>query len=603
MIGKIPRPGKGFRGSFNYLMHGKRDDARDPERLAWWETRNLFVQDTNKIPGMMRATAAQSKKCQKPVYHMIISWRPDELPSDVTMREVADRALFDMGLNEHQAVLAAHRDTNHRHLHILVNRVHPETGKAWHTSKDWARFEQSIARQALERGMVKVDGRHNTPEKMARARKRVRDGEYQMEKRLGREVPKDRWSAEEIRSRRKQLHPIFEQARSWDQLSRLLGAEGLTLTAKGQGLVIDDGMGFMKLSDLNKEVRLAGLEALYRERFSDFSQRREMEAAQSNATPPVAPAQVPELAVLQPGHDKSAASETSPARHQTEEAEKDKVRAEWRAKRQHERQSTGEAEDDNDGSSGTQSIRRERAEPARARADAQPRKEAWRAVMEAREKLDLARELHRSRLIDNDDLVRAIDNHAAARDDLATLMQEEPNKALLREEWRQQAESQREAVHARAWRQPNANNGSATEADAAAAADARPQRALQPTPKAAPPAPSPRLEAFRNLSHAHETLDLARQLHGLGLLSKQDLMNARDDVAAARDQLNKHQTFSEFVGDGVRDVLSKTHKAAPAPAATPDKKPPPPPPMPRKQEIKQDNEHDRKKERERDRDR
>lgn len=75
------------------------------------------MEDPDKIPSMMRATAAQSRKCQKPVYHMIISWRPDEAPSDVTMREVADRALFDLGLNEHQA---AHRDTNHRHLHILV---------------------------------------------------------------------------------------------------------------------------------------------------------------------------------------------------------------------------------------------------------------------------------------------------------------------------------------------------------------------------------------------------------------------------------------------------------------------------------------------------
>src|SRR5690606_34296842 len=138
------------------------------------------------------------------------------------------------------------------------------------TSKDWARFERSIARQALERGMVKVEGRHNTPEKMAREAKRARDGEYQMHKRLGREVPQDRWSVEEIKSRRKQLMPFFEQARSWDQLSRLLKAEGLSLTAKGQGLVIDDGMDFMKLSDLGKDVRLAGLESLYRERFSDF---------------------------------------------------------------------------------------------------------------------------------------------------------------------------------------------------------------------------------------------------------------------------------------------------------------------------------------------
>lgn len=598
MIGKIPRPGKGFRGSFNYLMHGKRDDARDPDRLAWMETRNLFVQDMDKIPGMMRATAAQSKKCQKPVYHMIISWRPDEAPSDLAMREVADRALIDMGLNEHQAVLAAHRDTDHRHLHILVNRVHPETGKAWHTGKDWARFERSIAQQALEQGMLKVDGRHNTPEQMKRERKRARDSEYQLNKRLEREVPKDRWSVEEIKSRRLQLQPIFEQARSWDQLSRLLGAEGLTLSAKGHGLVIDDGMGFMKLSDLNKEVRLAGLEALYCERFSAFSQRREMEPVQSGLNPQDAPEQVSELPVPRLRQDKPTASEHSPTQHHTEEATKDKVRAEWRAKRQHDRQSTGEAEDDNDGTSGTRSFRRERTGPAQTRADAQPRKDAWRAVMEAREKLDLARELHRGGLVDNDDLVRAIDSHAAARDELAKLMQDEPGKALVREEWRQQAEAQRDAVQASAAPQPKPNCSTGANADTNASADteAPPQRELQAAPRATPP-PSPRLEAFRALSYAHESLDLARQLHGMGLLSKQDLMNARDDVAAAREVLAKHQTLSEFVGDGVRDALTNTSRPATAPAAKPYIIFSHPPPTARKQ----DKERDRKKVRDRDR--
>ena len=566
MIGKIPRPGRGFRGSFNYLMQGKRDSARDPDRLAWMETRNLFVEDPDKIPSMMRATAAQSRKCQKPVYHMIISWRPDEAPSDLTMREVADRALLDLGLNEHQAVLAAHRDTNHRHLHILVNRVHPETGKAWHTGKDWERLERSIARQALERGLVKVDGRHNTPEKMAREAKRARDREYQMAKRLGREVPKDRWSVEEIKSRRKQLAPLFEQARSWDQLTRLLDAEGLTLTPKGQGLVIDDRLGFMKLSDLGKEVRLAGLETLYRERLADFTQRREAERAQAEKavlapTQPQRPA-TPEQAPATP-----PANQPAYEQHLAQEAEKDKLRAEWRAKRQQNRHHAGEADDDNDSTAATQPPRRDRTPRHHAIDGASPRKDGWRRVMEAREKLALARDLHRSGMIDNDDLVRAIDSHAMARDDLARLMQDEPDKARLREEWRKEAETQREAVRSR--QKPEPKPTGHDNADTATTTEDPPQREMQATPKVAPP-PSPRLEAFRNLSHAHEQLDLARQLHSLGILSKQDLMAARDDVTSAREELAKHQTFSEFVGDGVRAALSaRTSKPKPAPAKQP----------------------------------
>lgn len=602
MIGKIPRPGRGFRGSFNYLIHGKRDADRDPDRLAWMETRNLFVDDADKIPSMMRATAAQSRKCQKPVYHMIISWRPDEVVSDITMREVADQALIDLGLNEHQAVLAAHRDTDHRHLHILVNRVHPETGKAWHTSKDWARFERSIARQALERGLLKVDGRHNTPELMARDNKRARDSEFQMNRRLGHEIPKDRWSLEEIKSRRLQLAPIFDQSRSWDQLTRLLSAEGLTLTAKGQGLVIDDGMGFMKLSDLGKEVRLAGLETLYRERFTDYTQRRVTERAHEAAASASSMKPISEPTPQQP----PSAVEKSPpvpdqqavyAHHLTQEAEKDRLRAEWRAKRQQIRQNTDDTEDDNDSTGAVQPPRRERTSVSTTTTDASPRKDAWQKVMEEREKLDLARELHRGGLIDNDDLVRAIDNHAVARDDLAKLMQDEPDKVRLREEWRQQAEAQRNAVLARSIAQPKPSSVT-DKPNTATSDDAPPQRERAAATKAAPPPPSPRLEAFRNLSHAHEQLNLARQLHGLGILSKQDLVAARDDLSRAREELAKHQTFSEFVGDGVREALSRHRKPSTAPFAKPDKKPPPPPPQ-KTQKPKKENK--RKKDQDRDR--
>jgi Relaxase/Mobilisation nuclease domain len=35
-----------------------------------------------------------------------------------------------LGLEEHQAIILEHTDEPHEHVHIVVNRVHPETGKA-----------------------------------------------------------------------------------------------------------------------------------------------------------------------------------------------------------------------------------------------------------------------------------------------------------------------------------------------------------------------------------------------------------------------------------------------------------------------------------------
>lgn len=498
MIGKIPKTGRGFRGTFNYLVRGKRD-AENPERLAWMETRNLFVEDHEKIPRMMRATAAQSKKCQKPVYHFLISWRNDEAPADPTMRMVADRALADLGLTEHQAVLAAHRDTQHRHLHILVNRVHPETGKAWHTGKDWERLERSIARQAMELGFLKVEGRHNTPEKMARDAKRARDGEYQMATRKQATVPLDRWSMEEIRSRRAKLGPIFDQARSWDHLERLLAGEGLSITAKGQGLIIDDGLGCMKLSDLGKQVRLKGLESLYRESFADFDGRRAQ----------------------------TLAREETPARETPDEPERPHIARAGKKPDKPAAADTSSADTTND--------------------QPRPQKEE-----EDREAQDKAREAARER---------------------------ETDKDKLREEWR----AQRRATHA-------ARTSPAQPVDGAddSGTPAGRERPTGPQPDATP---SPRQDAFATLTDAHAKLDLSRKLHDMGLITKQDLLRAHDDVEAAREDVAKHQTFSEFVADGVRDALAGIGKPKQQPE--PSKHAKPTPPKPAKQALKRRKDEDR----------
>lgn len=470
MIGKIPKTGKGFRGTFNYLVRGKRD-AETPERLGWMETRNLFVDDHEKIPAMMRATAAQSKKCQKPVYHFLISWREDEAPADPTMRMVADRALSDLGLQDHQAVLAAHRDTAHRHLHIMVNRVHPETGKAWHTGKDWERLERSIARQAMELGFLKVEGRHNTPEIMAREAKRARDAEYQMATRKDGRVPLDRWGLEEIGSRRAQLGPIFEQARSWDHLERLLSAEGLSISAKGQGLVIDDGIGFMKLSDLGKELRLKGLESLFRERFADFDRRRALERPLTRDQAPAPTEERPHIRRARKKPDKTSASEEGDATAQLPRGDK--------------------LEED--------------------------------TTREDRE-------------------------------------QNEEERDALRREWRAQRLTARP-------QRTFPSTGSADE-------DPPPQRELPPATQTLAE-PSPRQDAFAGLADAHQKLDLSRKLRDMGLISKQDLKRARDEVDTARQEVAKHQTLGEFVRDGVRDALSGVGKATQQPAPSKPSNPPP----------------------------
>lgn len=61
-----------------------------------------------------------------PFYHFVLSWRDGEHPTKDQAGEAVEIALKALGMQENQAFFAIHRDTDHEHLHCVVNRVHPE---------------------------------------------------------------------------------------------------------------------------------------------------------------------------------------------------------------------------------------------------------------------------------------------------------------------------------------------------------------------------------------------------------------------------------------------------------------------------------------------
>ncbi|MBU2531162.1 MAG: relaxase/mobilization nuclease domain-containing protein [Alphaproteobacteria bacterium] len=262
MIGKVPQPGRGFRGLVHYLLNGPRRTEEAQHRVAWTATRNLFTDDPAKAPTLMRMTAAKSVRVRSPVYHLVISWHEGECPPPALMRQVADATCRDIGLEEHQRVYVAHHDTRHPHVHIVANRIHPETGRAWQTSHDYRRIEQSLARQARELGLAVVPGRHNGKTLDRTLPRRPRDSERQRANRTSAQV-RGRWPPERIAELRPLLRPLFHTANSWEELEAGLASDGLRLVAKGQGLVIADDTGEMKLSDLGAGIRQAGLEARF----------------------------------------------------------------------------------------------------------------------------------------------------------------------------------------------------------------------------------------------------------------------------------------------------------------------------------------------------
>lgn len=257
MIGEA-QTGTGFGGLARYLATGQRGDR--PERVEWAEARNLPTTDPDTYPAMMRATARMSRRVQDPVFHFSVSWPIDEQLEPDAMVGATDRALSDLGLSEHQSVIVCHNDTEHPHLHVLVNRVHPETGKAWPKWRYKTRLERSLKTQERELGLQHVPGRLSRVLSFGERLKKRAEGGFDVNALVA-------WGKDKIGELRQFIRPHFDEASSWNDLEDRVSERGLGIHGKGQGLIFSDGKGFAKLSQVGgKKHRLAMLEA----RFGDW---------------------------------------------------------------------------------------------------------------------------------------------------------------------------------------------------------------------------------------------------------------------------------------------------------------------------------------------
>ena len=156
MIVKIRPGGRSFKALAAYLMHDT-EKARTSGRVAWTHTVNLAFDHPDSAVNEMLWTyrAAEQLKRQaglraggRPlkysVKHYSLSWHPSEAPTKEQMIKSAESFLKRMGASEHQAILWAHNDKPHPHLHIMLGVTHPETGRAldtgfeWRTAQNWA---------------------------------------------------------------------------------------------------------------------------------------------------------------------------------------------------------------------------------------------------------------------------------------------------------------------------------------------------------------------------------------------------------------------------------------------------------------------------------
>lgn len=158
MVPNIDR-GRSFKGVTAYLTHDKREGGEDVETAdrVGFTTLYNFIGDEARTPAeaakVMALTARDAdalktaagvrpggRKAEKPpVWHASLAWHPTETPDEAEMHRAIEQALNAVGLSldaGYQTYAVQHTDEPHPHVHIVVNLVHPITGKQTNPYRD-----------------------------------------------------------------------------------------------------------------------------------------------------------------------------------------------------------------------------------------------------------------------------------------------------------------------------------------------------------------------------------------------------------------------------------------------------------------------------------
>lgn len=187
------KQGKSFQGLVSYLLEGTKGQE-NPERVAWTETRNLSTERPKTAARVMAATALDQarlkeeagikntgRKSKNHVLHYTLSWADHQQPSREEMMRAVNGSLSVLGekagkkgikkgkptreavrdqfATEHQVLVVAHEDTENPHVHVVVNRVHPEHGVMLPNGHDFRNLSRWAEKYERETTGILIDQR------------------------------------------------------------------------------------------------------------------------------------------------------------------------------------------------------------------------------------------------------------------------------------------------------------------------------------------------------------------------------------------------------------------------------------------------------------
>lgn len=233
------------------------DYVRNPEtvnrsgKCIYSGARGFLTERPQSQKAEMLALSEEAVRSKDTINHYVLSWQEGEHPGPEHVEEAVSLFMKKLGLDGHQVVYALHADTGNIHLHLVINRVHPDSLKVIKPSRgfDIEAVHRAIAViEYLQGWQREHNGRYDGEQVLAHKEvdKEVRptcrpdrprqpgQTKGDMERRTGEK------SAERIAI--EDGAPVIRSATSWQELHRRLAEIGMRyeMTGSGASLFVGD---------------------------------------------------------------------------------------------------------------------------------------------------------------------------------------------------------------------------------------------------------------------------------------------------------------------------------------------------------------------------
>lgn len=220
-------------------------------RIERVSVQNCIADDAINAAREMEAVQLLNKRAKADkTYHLLLSFPAGEEPTAEQLQSIEEDVCAALGYTAHQRISVVHRDTDNLHVHLAINKIHPQKLTIHEPRRDF----QILAKAAeLVEETYRLVKTNHTPKKTV-SENRMDDAE--------------KMSGQETLASYIRAHCLNElqAARTWDEVREICAKNGVALQLRGNGMVFtqvreDGDVNAVKASTVDRNLSKAKMEA------------------------------------------------------------------------------------------------------------------------------------------------------------------------------------------------------------------------------------------------------------------------------------------------------------------------------------------------------